>query len=320
MTHTVLKSALAPPPATHADAVEAFGRLVSAYIAELQSWHNHDTIVKTQSPLRAQPKWSDYAKHKDQSALYLKDNSAWKAERLAHHDPYPSPVAHPDIIAAVATDVGKDGTTTFSADFEVVNDDPTPSDILASKKTSLFQQVLQAEDTAKASVLLPAGKRRAADMRENDIRTNDAKVASDFLKKHSDDQKAALAEASAAYAAASAAHATAFAAYQTTHSEWLEECKARIALDPKAELPEPPLPPPLPAVPAPPKQEQEDVGSLVAAQVAASRSPADTQHLQDQESRRSKIDGIVRAAAQAMSDIEDLTVDNVDAYQIPLLT
>jgi hypothetical protein len=298
MTHTILKSALAPPPATYADAVEAFGRLVSVYIAELQAWHDHHTIVKTQKPLRAQPKWRDYAKHKDQAALYLKDNSAWKAERLAHHDPYKAPVAHSDIIASVATTVAKDGTTTFAADFEVMNDDPTPAEILATKKSSLLIQVTQAQDAALAAALLPVGKRRSADIRENDIRANDAKVASDFLTKRSDDQKAAFAAASAAYS--------------TAYAEWTAACTAARALDPKAELPAQPAPP------APPPTE--DVVALVSAQVAASRSPADAQHLQDQESRRNKIDGIARAAAQAMSDVEDLTVDNVDSYQIPLLT
>jgi hypothetical protein len=298
MTHTILKSAMAQPPVTYSDAVEAFGKLVSAYIAELRAWHDHDAIVKTQAPLRAQPKWRDYAKHKDQAALYLKENAAWKAERLAHHDPYPKPVAHADIVASAATTVAKDGTTTFAPDFEIVNDDPTPEDILATKKSALLLQVTQAQDAAQAAALFPVGKRRSADIRENDIRANDAKVASDFLTKRSDDQKEAWAVASAAYS--------------TAYAEWTAACTAARARDPNGVLPTQPAPPAAPAT--------DDVVSIVAAQVTASRSPADTQHLQDQESRRSKIDGIVRAAAQAMSEIEDLTVDNVDSYQIPLLT
>jgi hypothetical protein len=290
MTHTILKSALAPPPATYADAVEAFGRLVSVYIAKLQAWHDHDAIVKTQAPLRAQPKWRDYAKHKEnQAALYLKDNSAWKAERLAHHDPYPKPVAHADIVASVATTVAKDGTTTFAPDFEIVNDDPTPEDILATKKSSLLLQVTQAQDAAQTAALLPVGKRRAADIRESDIRANDAKVTTDLLKKSESDRSAS------------------FAAYRTAYAEWTAACAAQPA---EAELP---------AKPAPPSAATSTMEDITA-QVAASRSPADAQLLQDQESRRAKIDGIARAAAQAMSDIEDLTVDNVDSYQVPLLT
>jgi hypothetical protein len=290
MTHTILKSALAPPRVTYAAAVEAFGKLVATYIVELKAWHDHDVIVRTQKPLRPQPKWKDFAKDKKtQASLYLKDNSAWKAERMAHHDSYKPPAAHSDIMASVVTTVAKDGTATFVADFEVVNDDPTPADILAAKKSSLLQQVMQAQDAAQTAALLPVGKRRAADIREGDIRANDAKVTSDFLKKQSDDRNAA------------------FAAYRAAYAEWTAAC---AALDPKAELPAKPAPPSA-ATPTP-----EDI----AAQVAASRSPADAQLLQDQEARRTKIDSIARAAALAMSDIEDLTLDNVDAYQIPLLT
>lgn len=51
-------------------------------------------------------------------------------------------------------------------------------------------------------------------------------------------------------------------------------------------------------------------------EVAKGRPAADTQFLQDQTSRRQKIEAIHRAAAQMMSDIEDLTISNVDAYVI----
>jgi hypothetical protein len=229
MTHTILKSALAPPPVTYADAVEAFGKLVAVYIAELKAWHDHDVIVRTQKPLRPQPKWKDFAKDKKtQAALYLKDNSAWKAERLAHHDPYKPPVAHSDIVASVVTTIAKDGTATFVADFEVVNDDPTPAQVLQEKKTALLRTMQISLDAATAKVQLPAGKRLLADIRENAIR-----VAT---------------------------------------------------------------------------KDATDV-----------KNPDDVAYLKAQEDRRSTITSIIQKAAQAMSDIEDLTVDNVDAYKIPNL-
>ncbi|MCK1507555.1 hypothetical protein [Bradyrhizobium sp. 18] len=53
--------------------------------------------------------------------------------------------------------------------------------------------------------------------------------------------------------------------------------------------------------------------------VALIRKKHHTQHLADQESRRAKVDVIVRAAAQAMSDVEDLTADNIEAFRIPSL-
>jgi hypothetical protein len=49
----------------------------------------------------------------------------------------------------------------------------------------------------------------------------------------------------------------------------------------------------------------------------AGRPLEHTQHLADQASRRSKVDAIARAGAQAMSDVEDLTADNFDAFEIP---
>ncbi|MCP3444591.1 hypothetical protein [Bradyrhizobium sp. CCGUVB14] len=51
--------------------------------------------------------------------------------------------------------------------------------------------------------------------------------------------------------------------------------------------------------------------------VLARRPKHHTQHLADQESRRAKVDAIVRAAAQVMSDVEDLTADNIGSFKIP---
>ena len=51
--------------------------------------------------------------------------------------------------------------------------------------------------------------------------------------------------------------------------------------------------------------------------VAERRHPDHAQHLAAQESRRAEVDAIVRVAAQAMSDVEDLTADNIDTFEIP---
>ncbi len=51
-------------------------------------------------------------------------------------------------------------------------------------------------------------------------------------------------------------------------------------------------------------------------EVANGRTADDTKFLQDQETRRQKIDAIQRAAARVMSDIDDLTIADVDAYTI----
>lgn len=46
-------------------------------------------------------------------------------------------------------------------------------------------------------------------------------------------------------------------------------------------------------------------------------SPEDKQFLEDQIARRARISAIERAAAQAHSDIEDLTLETIDAWKMP---
>ncbi|MGY0573714.1 hypothetical protein ACTGJ9_023705 [Bradyrhizobium sp. RDM12] len=223
MTHKILKSALAPPPVTFDQAKQAFGKLVDAFIHELQTWHDHDMIVKAQQPMRPQPQPSDHADAEDPASAFWRDTAAWQAEIRVRHEPYPAPIAHPDIVAAVATNIGADGTT-YAPDFEIENDDPTPEHILAARKALLLQAIEQAEEDAVNCLLLPVGKRRLADQREVDIR----------------------------------------------------------------------------------RADPTDI------------SESDKEHLADQESRRAQVDAIVRAAAQVMSDIENLTADNVDTFELPI--
>lgn len=221
MTHTIIKSAIAPQPVSFDQAKQAFGKLVDAYIHELQAWHEHDNQVKAQQPMRLQPQPADHGEAEDPAFAFWKDFAAWQTEKRARFEPYPAPIAHPDIVAAVKTDIAADGNVTYVPDFEIVNDDPTPEQILAAKKEALFHAVSQAEAVAIDAVQLPPGKRRHANIREADIRAKDHQAA------------------------------------------------------------------------------------------------ADTQHLADQESRRAKVDAIARKAAQVMSDVEDLTVETVDAFSIP---
>jgi hypothetical protein len=250
MTHRILKSALAPPPVTFDQAKQAFGKLVDTFLHEMQAWHEHDIQVKALQPMRPQPKPSDNAAEEDPATAFWKDTAAWQAEKLARHEPYPKPIAHPDIVAAVGTKIGADDNITYVPDFEIVNDDPTPEQILAVKKAALLHAVCQAEAQALKAVQLPAGKQRAAQLLENDIRDKDAKLAIEL-------------------AADAKAHA------------WKN-------ID-------------------------------IVAEVEKERDQKHTQHLADQESRRAKVDTIVRAAAQVMSDIEDLTTADVDSFTIPSL-
>lgn len=250
MTHKILKSALAPPPVTFDQAQQAFGNLVGKYLHELRAWHDHDLQVKTLQPMRPLPRPSDHAEAEDPSTAFWKDTAAWQVEKGSRHEPYPRPSAHPDIVAAVATITGADGGITYVPDFEIVDDDPTPEQILAVKKATLLHAVCQAEANALKAVQLPAGKQRAAQLLEIDIRDKDNQAAVELL--------------------------------------------------------------------ADAKAKNIDVANIdVAAEVDKRRDAKLTQHLADQESRRVKVDAIVRAAAQVMSDIEDLTTADVDSFTIP---
>jgi hypothetical protein len=248
MTHRILKSEFAPPPVSFDHAKQAFDKLVDTFIHELQTWHEHDIQVKALRPIRPQPQPYDHAEAEDPATAFWKDIAAWQAEKLACHEPYPKPIAHPDIVAAVATNIGADGNITYVPDFEIVNDDPTPEQILREKKDALLGKIYHAEEAAKNLALPPIGKRRLMNLRENDIVLADSKFAKDLIDSTPDPDR------------------------------------ARID---------------------------------IAKELKKSRDPKHTHHLEAQESIRAKVDRIVRAGAQAMSDVEDLTLDNIDNYQIP---
>lgn len=53
------------------------------------------------------------------------------------------------------------------------------------------------------------------------------------------------------------------------------------------------------------------------AEVAKTRDPEDTKHLEEQKARREKIQAIARAAAQAQHDVEDLTAETIGDWKVP---
>lgn len=165
-----------------------------------------------------------------------------------------------------------------AVDYEIFDDGPTPEQMLAVKKMNLLSAVSSAEEASICSII-PPGKRRQFNIRENDIRAADAKKAQEIVAKN---------------------EATLQAKYAEIASRGLI-AKAATALGLKSEAEEVKL--------LDPQFEIERV-----------RSASDSQHLQDQADRAAKIESIQRAAAQAHSDVEDLTIDTVDAYQVPDFT
>jgi hypothetical protein len=122
-THKIPRSALAP---SLQDAEYLFGQLVDIFIRDLQAWRAHDAKVRSQAPLRPAPKPEEYTAEEDPATAFWKATAAWQAEKLARYEPYPPPIAHPHVLAAVKPVFGADGKIAHVPNFEVVNDDPTP--------------------------------------------------------------------------------------------------------------------------------------------------------------------------------------------------
>lgn len=135
------------------------------------------------------------------------------------------------------------------ADYQIIDDGPTPAQVLAKRKNELLNAVSIAE-TAAISAVVPPGKMRLLNMRENDIRDADE----------------------AAFAA-------------KVKPGILAKMATSVGLSAATDLP--------------------------------TRPQADTDHLEQQADRRRRIDLIQRAAAKMHSDIEDLTIETVDAWKMP---
>jgi hypothetical protein len=142
------------------------------------------------------------------------------------------------------------------ADFEIIDDSPSPEQILRYKKSRLLADVVEAENAA-VSLIVPAGKHRAFALRERGIMDSDAKVIAELMKAPT----------------------------------LLQKVASTIGLgDPQPDI---------------------------HAEIVKRRPPEDTKFLSDQNDRRHSIQTIVHAATQMHSDIEDLTLDNIDAWKMP---
>lgn len=161
----------------------------------------------------------------------VKDDEANGVTGIDKHMPHPRPNAHPIVESAVDEN--------DELDFEIVDDGPTPEQILAAKKAVLLRAVGEAEQLAKQEIV-PPGKARLLDLREFDIMAGQPRVG--MLKK--------------------VAVAVGLASMETF-------------------------------------------------------SPEDQKHLDEQADRRQRMAAVDRQAAQAMHDIENLTLETIDAWKMP---
>lgn len=129
-------------PKSQADRVPDFEVNVAAHASEMKAWRAHMQRVA--------------------------DDEKNGVTGIDKHWPLHRPVAHPLVAQAVDEN--------DQAAYEIVDDGPTSTQILAAKKMELTTKVSAAEQEAIAQVA-PLGKRRLFNLRENDIRNADAAVA-----------------------------------------------------------------------------------------------------------------------------------------------
>lgn len=216
--------------------IDDLAKAVADHKAEHASWSAHMARVAADAKLPPIPRplFADYAKEKNPVAAFRQAMDVYEANVATRHQPYKPPEPH-QLVAFVLANGGT---------FEVLNDDPTPEQILAEKKLVLIHQISSAEAAAVQSVMPPIGKQRAYNLREADI------------------------------GAADVARANKLIADGETDPVKLQKA------------------------------------------VEKGRPADDTAHLRAQADRRTKVDAIIRAASQMMSDVEDLTIENIDAWRM----
>ena len=169
MTNQILKSIIAPYPIWFDDAVASFGRLVEAHIEKLKIWDEHHAKVNSDLPRTERPAWENFYDKANPKEEFEKAIVEWTNENTARHDPYPRDEAHPQIEASIKTTKNEDGSVSYEPDFEVINDDPTPEQILSTKKTELLQRTAEIEQATISAIQGPIGKQRSITIREASI-------------------------------------------------------------------------------------------------------------------------------------------------------
>jgi hypothetical protein len=303
MTFKILKSKVAQHP--------NFADHVAQHATELNLWADREKIVAEESktPLPARPAWGDFGHHVDPATEYSKAVAEWEKAKLARHAPIQRPMPHPDIEASVRRDGDK-----FVPDFEIVNDDPTPEQILQAKKSALIRAVSVMEEAEIAKIAPPPGKRRHFNFRLNDIASEDQKRLQ-ALSRQIDDTNVPL----DSFMQKVAQLTLKSAKFDADQNALKEKPDAEIVLDPFT------------------SQDQVDLDDAknkikaTKAKLAelsahfgnpddfhdARRPPEDQKFFLEQKNRREQADSVMRWAAQLHSDIEDLTLENIDAFEIP---
>lgn len=195
--------------------------------------------------------------------------------------PHPAPQAGADVAASLTE---KDGA--WVPDFEIIDDDPTPEEVLREKKNVLLARTVVMEREAEAAVV-PLGKRRMFAIREGDIRSRDARLRNSIIEAHTASTFESIRDLTLKHADEVAkSTARTLPALQNKHAD---EMKLLVGAG----------------------LTEDDVSG----HVEQDRDPADTKFLYEQGERNRRLDAIHRHAALLQHDIEDLTAETVDTWK-----
>jgi hypothetical protein len=167
MTFKINKSQLRDPA--------KFREMVDTHIRELTDHRAHMVRVREdeKTPAPDQPNPADFGtgeEHRFHEFQAARD--AHHAVMLKRHAPYPPPEAHPMVDSAIA--INSKGE--YVADYEIVNDDPKPDQLLAARKEALTREIVLAEKLAVDKIMSP-NKRRLVEMAVGDVHAQEMKVA-----------------------------------------------------------------------------------------------------------------------------------------------
>jgi hypothetical protein len=303
MTYLIPKSTVARYP--------KFEDQVAQHVTELNFWAERERIVaeEAKTPFPARPAWEDFGRYDDPAMAYSIAIAEWEEKKLKRHDPIkrPQPNGH------IESCVRKDGEL-FVADYEIINDDPTPDQVLQAKKAALIQAVTNMELQQIESIAPPVGKRRMINFRLGDIAADDENRMRAISKQIADinDGLNKLAQT--------------IGALMTKHNKFVidqrvlkEQPDAPVVLEPFTDQDQ------IDLDEAKRKIEEghakvRELSEHIASPDdfhAANRPAEDHAFLLEQKQRKERAEAVMRKAAQAHSDIEDLTIDTVDAFEIP---
>lgn len=276
---------------------------LASHAKELEAWHSHMRKVANQKDLPPHPHISEFSKagrkgrkvsSEEIGAAFLDAAEAHRQLRLQRHEPYPAPIADP-FIAQFFEDDGS------QKKYEIVNDDPTPEQLLTSKKEELFAEAIRLEKAELENTMPSTGKIRLLAIRLSDIEKADAErinaIHTKIAEKNSEIEKLE-------------------AAFYSFNNEFF--VNGRIPSEEESKLIQEKMAS-LEKEKKPLIADRAVLYSIVASAEAynASERSAEDQALVEEHAKRLEIQSsIMRWAAHVHSDIEDLTTENFSAFKI----